>query len=75
MDYLRLPDDLPVALRADLSLAAPRSSSTAVVLVPLLAEVGLELAEDDAVLHLAARRDVLEEVHVAVVVELQKERH
>ena len=60
-----------MALRANLSLAAPRSpSAAAVVLVAFLAEVGLELAEDDAVLHLAARRDVLQEVHVAVVVKL-----
>ena len=63
--YLR-PDDLAVALRAHLSLVMPASYA-----VLGLAEVGLELAEHDAVLDLVARGDVLEEVHVPVVVQLQ----
>ena len=64
--YLR-PDDLAVALRADLSLVMPACSDA----VLGLAEVGLELAEHDAVLDLVARGDVLEEVQVAVVVKLK----
>ena len=63
--YLR-PDDLAVALRAHLSLVMPASYA-----VLGLAEVGLELAEHDAVLDLVARGDVLEEVQVAVVVKLK----
>ena len=75
--YLRLSDDdLAVALRAHLALDAPRAAAAfddAAVLIGL-AEVGLELAEDDAVLDFVAGGDVLEVVHVAVVVKLQKKR-